>query len=87
MGRYTAALRRLGVDEVASDFYEDHIEADGDHERIVITSLVRNLIADEPRLVADVHFGTRALDCVEATFARRLSDTWSTRRSSLHSVD
>ena len=86
MGRYAEALRRLGIDESGLDFYDEHVEADANHESIAIDGLVGGFIEEEPELASDVIFGAKALDCVEAAFARHLLDAWKRGASSLRAV-
>jgi hypothetical protein len=82
MGRYAAALRRLGIPG-AAPFYDVHVEADARHEVIALHDMARELVREEPRLARDVVFGARALDAFEAMFAEHLIAAWSAGRSSL----
>jgi hypothetical protein len=86
MGRYSAAMERLGFDERSRRFYDVHVEADAVHEVIAFQEMVAALLDDEPRLEADVWFGARALMQVEERFARHLLDSWAAGRSSLRYV-
>jgi len=81
--RYANGLRRLGFDDDALVYFDEHVEADAVHESIAANDLAGSLIAQEPALEDDVLFGTRALCVVEATFAQRLIGAWSAGRSSL----
>jgi hypothetical protein len=83
MGRYAAALTRLGVDPAARRFYDVHVEADAHHQIVARTDLATGLAEDEPALAADILFGARALMAVEGRFARGLLDAWADGRSSL----
>jgi hypothetical protein len=85
MGRYAAALRRLGVADGAP-FYDEHVRADARHEVVALHDLAGALALDEPALAADIVFGARALQRVEQTFASHLLDAWSKGRSSLLSA-
>jgi hypothetical protein len=82
MGRYAAAMRRLGLD-AAARFYDVHVEADAEHEVIAAERMVRPLVALEPRLADDVVFGAEALMGVEDRFTRHVLACWSDGRSSL----
>ena len=52
--RYGNALRRLGLDSEATDFYDEHVEADAVHENIAAYDLAGGLARQEPDLTADI---------------------------------
>jgi hypothetical protein len=81
--RYGNALRRLGFDAEATDFYDEHVEADAVHENIAAYDLAGGLAGQEPELAPDIVFGARALLLLEARFAQRLLDSWRDGESSL----
>ncbi|HEX5713998.1 MAG TPA: iron-containing redox enzyme family protein [Solirubrobacterales bacterium] len=81
--RYGNALRRLGFGEEATDFYDEHVEADAVHENIAAYDLAGGLALQEPELAADIVFGARALLCLEDRFARHLLSSWEEGESSL----
>jgi hypothetical protein len=81
--RYANALRRLGFDDVATDFYDEHVEADAVHENIAAYDLAGGLARAEPELADDIIFGARALLYLEDRFARELLDSWQRGESSL----
>jgi hypothetical protein len=80
--RYGNALRRLGFGE-ATDFYDEHVEADAVHENIAAYDLAGGLARAEPELADDILFGARALLYLEDRFARDLLDSWQRGESSL----
>jgi hypothetical protein len=82
MGRYAATVRRLGL-PAAAPFFDAHVEADVEHASIALHEMAGALARAEPELAADIVFGARALDAVEAEFATSLVDAWSAGRSSL----
>jgi hypothetical protein len=84
MGRYAAALRRLGLPPSATHFYDVHVVADAHHQVVAATDLAGGLADAEPALAGDILFGARALMAVEQRFAVRLLDSWAEGRSSLH---
>lgn len=84
MGRYAAALRRLGLPPSATHFYDVHVVADAHHQVLAATDLVGGLAEAEPALAGDILFGARALMAVEQRFAAHLLDSWAAGRSSLH---
>lgn len=85
MGRYSAALRRLGASEAARRFYDVHVEADAHHQVVAAGALAGGLVEREPHLAEDIAFGARALMAVERRFAEHLLTRWERGRSSLRS--
>jgi len=81
--RYGNALRRLGFGVEATDFYDEHVEADAVHENIAAYDLAGGLAGQEPELAADVLFGARALLFLEDRFGRHLIEAWEDGRTSL----
>jgi hypothetical protein len=81
--RYGDALRRLGFGERATDFFDEHVEADAVHENVAAVDLAGGLARQEPALAADVLWGARALIDVEARWACHLLESWEQGRSSL----
>jgi Iron-containing redox enzyme len=81
--RYGNALRRLGFDREATDFYDEHVEADAVHENIAAYDLAGGLARQEPELAADIVFGARAMLELEDRFARRLLEAWRDGETSL----
>ncbi len=85
-GKYASALRRLGADG-ATDFFDEHVEADAAHEMIALHDMAAALAEDEPALAGDILFGARALVHLDAAFARHLMSSWAAERSSLYISD
>jgi hypothetical protein len=81
--RYGNGLRRLALDAEATDFYDEHVEADAVHENIAAYDLAGGLARQEPELAPDIAFGARALLLLEARFAQQLLDSWRDGESSL----
>jgi hypothetical protein len=81
--RYGNALRRLGFDAEATDFYDEHVEADAVHENIAAYDLAGGLARQEPELADDILFGARALLLLEDRLARHLLEAWGEDRTSL----
>jgi hypothetical protein len=84
MGRYSRALRRLGLGTQATAFYDVHVEADAIHEVIALNRLAGGFAAAEPRRAGDLLFGARAAMAVEERFARHLLGCWANGTSSLY---
>jgi hypothetical protein len=83
--RYANALRRMGYSSPATDFYDEHVEADAVHENIAAWDLAHGLARAEPALAPDILMGARALLTLEGRWARHLMDSWSEGRTSLSS--
>ncbi len=81
--RYADGLRRLGLGQPATAFFDEHVVADAVHENIAAVDLAGGLARDEPELAADVLWGARALIHVEANWARHLLAAWERGESSL----
>jgi hypothetical protein len=81
--RYGDALRRLGFDERATDFFDEHVEADAVHENIAAVDLAGGLLRQDPSLAASLLFGARALVELEARWTRHLLSSWEAGRTSL----
>ncbi|HSD80350.1 MAG TPA: iron-containing redox enzyme family protein [Solirubrobacteraceae bacterium] len=81
--RYGNALRRLGFGERATDFFDEHVEADAVHESVAAVDLAGGLARAEPALAADVLWGAAALIELEARWARHLVGAWDAGRTSL----
>ena len=83
--RYGNGLRRLGARAGATEFYDEHVEADAVHEALAAHDLAGALAADEPELAPDILFGARAMTALDETMARHLLESWEAGASSLHS--
>src|SRR5690349_19873332 len=81
--RYGNGLRRLGFDRAATEFFDEHVEADAVHEAVAAHDLAQGLAVAEPGLVSDILFGAAALLHLEARFAGHLLDRWAAGASSL----
>ena len=81
--RYGNGLRRLGFDADATDFFDEHVEADAVHEQVASWDLAGGLAAAEPQLGGDVLWGAAVLLELEARWARRLLGAWERGESSL----
>lgn len=80
---YGNGLRRLGFSSEATDFFDEHVEADAAHAMIATYDVAGRLALDEPDLASDIVFGARALDFLEEIAGAHLLDSWATRSTSL----
>jgi hypothetical protein len=83
MGRYAAALRRLGLPERAVRFYDVHVVADAEHEVLALDDLVGGVLEERPDWAAEVCFGAEALAAVEGAFSDAVLGSFRAGRSSL----
>jgi hypothetical protein len=81
--RYGNGLRRLGFDDAATDFFDEHVEADAVHETLAAYDLAGALAADEPAVAADILFGARAMLLLDGVSARRITDSFTVGATSL----
>jgi hypothetical protein len=81
--RYGDGMRRLGFDEAATRFFDEHVEADAVHEAIAATDLAGSLTIDEPALADSILFGAHALVDTDDSASRALLRAWEDGRSSL----
>ncbi len=83
--RYANGLRRLGHGPPATEFYDEHVEADAVHENIAAWDLAHGLARTEPTLAPDVLMGARALLALDGRWAQHVMDAWRAGESSLRS--
>ncbi len=84
---YGNALRRHGFGEDATDFYDEHVEADAVHENIAAYDMAGGLAKAEPGLAGEIMFGASALLHLENRFATRLMENWAAERDSLRPME
>ncbi|MGZ5387004.1 MAG: iron-containing redox enzyme family protein [Solirubrobacterales bacterium] len=80
--RYANGLRRLGLD-AATEFFDEHVEADAVHENIAAHDMAGSLAEASPELATDILFGAEALLFLESRWAGDLLDAWEAGGSSL----
>jgi hypothetical protein len=82
--RYATGLRRLGLDApAATEFFDEHVEADAVHEAVAAVDLAGGLARQEPALARDILWGASALVAVDGRWARHLMTAWERGASSL----
>lgn len=79
---YAQGFRRLGFDDDAVRFFDEHVEADSVHE-VLAGDLAADLAAEEPGLASDVVFGAAAMALLEGRFADVLLRAWRAGESTL----
>ena len=83
MGRYAAAIRRLGLPERAAYFYDEHVVADEHHQVVGRDDLAGGLARQEPMLGGEIVFGAQALALVENRLTGHLLGAWERGACSL----
>ncbi|HEX2052376.1 MAG TPA: iron-containing redox enzyme family protein [Actinomycetota bacterium] len=81
--RYGDGLRRLGASPEATEFYDEHVEADSVHEVIAAHDLAGGLAAQEPETAPLIRFGARACAGLDSRFSMHVLECWSREESSL----
>jgi hypothetical protein len=81
--RYGNGLRRLGYGQDATDFYDEHVEADAVHEALAAHDLAGALAQDEPEIAPDILFGARAMILLDEIAGRQVYDAFQSGESSL----
>src|SRR3954468_221332 len=81
--RYGNGLRRLGFGEAATDFFDEHVEADAVHEALAAHDLAGALAKDDPSTIPDILFGASAMLLLDEAQARFIIERWNRGESSL----
>ena len=79
---YGQGFRRLGFDDDATRFFDEHVEADSVHE-VLARDLAALVARDEPELAGDVVFGAAAMALLEDRFSENLLRAWRAGHSAL----
>jgi hypothetical protein len=81
--RYAMGLRRLGCGEGATEFFDEHVQADAIHENIAAVDLAGGLARQQPQLTGDIVWGAATLVELDARLARHILAAWERGASSL----
>jgi hypothetical protein len=81
--RYGNGLRRLGYDKRATDFFDEHVEADAVHEALAAYDLAGALARQQPELIEDILFGARAMILLDTVTAVRMMDRFEAGETTL----
>ncbi|MDX6697484.1 MAG: hypothetical protein QOE65_881 [Solirubrobacteraceae bacterium] len=82
-GRYARGLRRLGLGDGATAFFDEHVEADAVHENVAAVDLAGGLVRQDPRMAADVLWGARTLAALDRRWCDHVLDAWEAGETSL----
>jgi hypothetical protein len=81
--RYGNGLRRLGFGTAATEFFDEHVEADAVHEALAAHDVAGALAVDDPASAPDILFGARAMVLLDERMAARTLGAWADGVSSL----
>jgi hypothetical protein len=84
--QYSVTARRLGADEQARRYFDEHIEADAVHEQIAAHELCGGYAAQHPDAVADIMFGASCCLMIDDAFAGHLLSCWRAEQPSLRQI-
>ncbi len=84
--RWAQGLRRLGVDEAAVVFFDEHVEADAVHEQVAAHDLCGSLVEDDPDRHQDVLWGATVCLGLDELVAQRAQQAWAGGGSALRPV-
>jgi hypothetical protein len=83
MAAYSAALRRLGLSQDATYFFDAHVVADAHHRNVAADELAVGLVEQQPRAAAEILWGADCLGWVEGQFSEHVLGAWRAGRTSL----
>jgi heme oxygenase-like protein len=81
--RYGNGLCRLGFGQPATDFFDEHVEADAVHETLAAYDLAAALAADDPEVAPDILFGAKAMLLLDHVMTSRILHSFETGETSL----
>lgn len=84
--RYGNALRRLGYEGAAVEFFDEHVIADSVHENIAAVDLAGGLAEQDCAQAGAITWGARASAALDAAWSAHVLDAWQAGRSSLRAV-
>ena len=84
--RYGNGLRRLGFDPGATDFFDEHVEADAVHGAIASQDLAGSFAEGDAERASQVLFGADALGLLESLASMYVLESWGRGVSSLLDV-
>ena len=80
---YGNGMRRVGLGEDVTEYFDEHVEADAVHEQIAGRDLAGRLVEQEPTLGGDVVWGAAVCLALDAWWAQHVLDRWEAGETSL----
>ncbi|MFC4591058.1 iron-containing redox enzyme family protein [Sphaerisporangium corydalis] len=85
--QYGRGLRRLGGDDMARRFYDEHVQADAVHEQIAAHDMCGGFASRFPSRAGEVLYGAACALTLDRLFAEHVMGRWRRGASSLLEVD
>ena len=82
---YGSGFRRLGFDDDAVLYFDEHVEADAVHEQIAARDMAGGLVETEPALLGDVLLGAAACLVLDDRVGDHMLRSWAAGGTSLRS--
>lgn len=83
MAAYSAALRRLGLSQDTTHFFDAHVVADAHHGELAAQGLAAGLVEQRPETAADILWGADCLSWTEDLFSGHVLGAWREGSTSL----
>ncbi|MCU1633100.1 MAG: hypothetical protein JWM61_1752 [Micrococcaceae bacterium] len=80
---YSRGFKRHGYGEGATEYFDEHVEADAVHEQIAGRDMAGGLVESDPGLLQDVLFGAAAGLAIDTRMTIHIMEAWESGRSSL----
>ncbi len=81
--RFVTGLQRLGLGVGATEYFDEHVEADAVHEQVAAHDLCGGLLEQEPALLGDVLLGARVALELDARTGALVMRSWNADVSAL----
>ena len=80
---YGNGMRRVGLGQDVTEYFDEHVEADAVHEQIAGRDMAGRLVEQEPTLGGDVMWGAAVCLALDGWWAQHVLDRWQADGTSL----
>ncbi|MCC2322333.1 iron-containing redox enzyme family protein [Cellulomonas xiejunii] len=80
---YGNGMRRVGLGQDVTEYFDEHVEADAVHEQIAGRDMAGRLVEQEPTLGGDVVWGAAVCLALDGMWAQHVLDRWEAGEPSL----
>ncbi|ADG73380.1 conserved hypothetical protein [Cellulomonas flavigena DSM 20109] len=80
---YGNGMRRVGLGEDVTEYFDEHVEADAVHEQIAGRDMAGRLVEQDPRLGGDVMWGAAVCLALDGWWAQHVLERWEAGEPSL----